>query len=74
MLDRTQVGEGLLTELQRGYDVVRIARWAYELHLGTREFEEGVDLILLKLIAMEEGPEFVISEADLKRLAASLLR
>jgi hypothetical protein len=37
------------------------------------EFENGLDYIALKLIAMEEGPEFILSKEDLLILADNLI-
>ena len=42
MLHRADVGRALLDELRSGYDVVRISRWAYRLHLDAREFDSGL--------------------------------
>ena len=39
MLRRADVGRALLEELGRGYDVVKIARWAYNLYVDSRVFE-----------------------------------
>lgn len=63
----------LQVELDKGYDVVRIARVAFQLYQ-----DHGVGLApdldqkLLQLKAMEEGPEFEYSEEELRRLVEEL--
>jgi hypothetical protein len=64
----------LQQELTQGYDVVRIARRTYGLHADARTFEPGLEQVLLKLVAMEEGPEYEIPEVELRELAESLCR
>lgn len=72
MLTRAEFGRALKEELKKGYDVVRIARWAYELHSNATDFEAGLEAAILRVIAMEEGSEFELSEEDLGRLSDSL--
>lgn len=69
---RAEFGRALREELKRGYDVVRIARWAYEFHLRATDFESGLEPEILRVIAMEEGSEFEQSVEDLERLADAL--
>jgi hypothetical protein len=68
-LSRTDFADGLREQLAKGYDAVRIARWAFELHLDSREFEEGVESDLLQLIAMDMGEEFELTEEALQDLS-----
>jgi hypothetical protein len=71
-MTRADFGRALREELNKGYDVVRIARWAYELHLNATDFEVGLEPEILRVVAMEEGNEFELSEEELGRLADAL--
>lgn len=71
-LTRDELGRGLSRQLDGGYDTVRLAKWAYSVHLGASEIEPSLESELLKLIAMEQGPEFEMSEAELRDLARIL--
>ncbi|CAG9000315.1 MAG: hypothetical protein CENE_02310 [Candidatus Celerinatantimonas neptuna] len=72
-LTAKELSDVLQSELDKGYDVVRIARVAFQLYQ-----EQGVELPseldekLLQLMAMEEGPEFEFSEDELKTLVEEL--
>ena len=63
----------LESEMDNGYDIVRIARFAfmiYQKHGGglSQELDEKV----LQVAAMEEGPEFEMTEDELRRFAKKL--
>jgi hypothetical protein len=71
-LTRAALGRELTRELEEGYDPVRIAKWAYRVHLDSIEIDVGLEAEMLKLIAMEQGPEFEMSESELLELARTL--
>lgn len=55
-------------------DYLTISKWAFTVYLNQgRFFEDGLDEEVLKLIAMEEGPEFVCSNEELLLLAEQLI-
>lgn len=63
----------LQAELDKDYDVVRIARVAFQLYQKHGvELTPDLDEKLLQLIAMEEGPEFEFSQEELKGLVREL--
>ena len=63
----------LEAEPDKGYDVVRIARTAFQLYQDHGvELTPDLDEKLLELMAMEEGPEFEFSEEALRRLTEEL--
>ena len=67
---RNDFGRDLLTELERGFDVVRLSRWAMAIHMKhCRETDPELDKIIMSIVAMEEGPEFEFSEQEVRRLA-----
>lgn len=68
-------GLRLKEQLNIGYDVVRVARWAYQEYLDhCSELEPGLKSEMMKIIAMEEGPEFEMSEQEIQTLANELLK
>jgi len=51
-----------------------ISAWAFDLYNSPNiEFENGLDRVLFKLIAMEEGPEFCLSPEKIDSLADELI-
>jgi len=63
------MGDELKRELSSGCDIVRIARMAFRIyHEHGLELSEKLDEIVLTLMAMEEGPEFELSECELRDL------
>ena len=64
---------GLKQQLTSGYDVVKVARWAHQEFLNhCRELETGVQAEMMKVIAMEEAPEFEMTEHEIQELADGL--
>lgn len=61
---------GLLTDtLTEGYDIVKISRKAHDIyHLNCLRLSPEMQSILFMLMAMEEGPEFELSELDYRAL------
>jgi hypothetical protein len=72
---RQQFARDLLAELDHGYDVIRIARWAFSKQMDPdlRIADSDVDAMVMQVVAMEEGPEFVYDEAELRSLAHRIL-
>lgn len=67
---RQDFGEDLLAELVKGYDVVRLSRWAMSVYMKRcREIDADLDKIIMSIVAMEEGPEFEFSEQELRQMA-----
>ena len=72
-LTAKELSDVLQSELDKGYDVVRIARVAFQLYQEQgAELSSELDEKLLQLMAMEEGPEFEFSEHELKALVEEL--
>lgn len=68
-------GLRLKEQLAIGYDVVRVARWTHQEFLDhCRELEPGLQPAMMKLIAMEEGPEFEMSKQEIQTFANELLK
>ncbi len=65
----------LKEQLSVGYNVVRIARWTHQEFVNhCRELEPGLQPEMMKIIAMEEGPEFEMSEHEIQTMANELLQ
>jgi hypothetical protein len=72
---KKEFGLRLKQQLTACYDVVRIARWAHQEFLDhCRDLEPGLQPEMMKVIAMEEGPEFEMSEQEIQTLANELLK
>ncbi len=70
----SQFGLDLLCETEKGFDVVRISRWAYERYLSrSRDVGPETKVNMMKIVAMEEGPEFEMDEGELKQFARRLI-
>ena len=66
-------GVGLVAELNKGFDVVRLSRWAYATYLRhCPDLEAGLSDVMMEVVAMEEGPEFEFAEGELRDLAEKL--
>jgi hypothetical protein len=66
-------GQRLRNRLSAGYDVVKIARWAHREFLeNIGELDPRLDAEVMKVIAMEEGPEFEMTEGELQDMARRL--
>ena len=65
-----QFGTELLGELKTGFEVVRVGRWAHGKYLSNcRSLNASVRATIMQVVAMEEGPEFEISESVLREFA-----
>ncbi|QOJ00937.1 MAG: hypothetical protein HRU70_10690 [Phycisphaeraceae bacterium] len=72
---RKQFARDLLAEMNHGYDVVRIARWAFakKMDPDVQIEDSKLDAMVMQVVAMEEGPEFEYDEAELRALAQRVL-
>ena len=63
----------LKQQLAGGYDVVKVSRWAYQEYLvHCRKLESGLKPEIMKVIAMEEGPEFEMTEPEIQKFTNDL--
>lgn len=70
----TDFGRELLVELNRGYDVVRISRWAMTTYMKySGSTAPSLDGEIMKVVSMEEGPEFEMTEQQLREFAQRLM-
>ncbi|WP_120497424.1 hypothetical protein [Kiloniella sp. EL199] len=69
------LGDALGKEMAHGYRARKIARLASKIHHNhRRELSRYLDCKLMQLTAMEEGPEFELSEGEMQHLISELQR
>jgi hypothetical protein len=65
-----EFGKKLKERVFQGCNYHEISKWAFSFYIDNGlEFEDGLYYFVLKIVAMEEGPEFFISKSDLIILA-----
>ena len=70
---KREFGARLEEQLDVGYDVVKIGRWTYQEFLEhCIELEIGLKAEMMRIIAMEEGIEFELTEQEIRTLAEEL--
>lgn len=71
---KKQFGSELKREIEGDNDNDEISKWAFNIYTNHGlEFENGLESFVLKLISMEEGPEFFLSKEELNSLADELM-
>jgi hypothetical protein len=70
-----KIGYELKALLEKGYDIVKISRWAFSVFYDhTRELDPNQYDILQELFRMEDDPQFEYTEKELKMLAEMLIK
>jgi|GEM_PF-2416266 len=73
-IDKQQIGQELIDQLNRGYNVDNLSWWAYLLMIKPKDDPEGELREILETISlMGAGPEFEYSEKELRELASLLI-
>lgn len=68
------IGKGLKSELAKGYDIVRISRWAFRVFSeDPRSLDPSLSEILESLFSMEDDPQFELTSDELSNLADKLI-
>jgi len=71
---KKKLGIELKNEISKGYDIVRISRWAHGIFLNNiRDLTPDVREILQLLFRMEDDPCFEFSKKELEMLAKGLI-
>ena len=71
---KKQFGLDLKSKIIKNNDHNAISEWAFKIYTDHGlEFEDGLDYFVLKLMAMEEGPEFILAREELLLLADRLI-
>lgn len=72
--DKQQIGQELINQLNKGYNVDNLSWWAHQLMIKPKDDpEEEMREILETISLMGAGPEFEYSEKELRELADLLL-
>jgi uncharacterized paraquat-inducible protein A len=73
-MNKQTVGSQLKSELERGYDIVRISRWAFRIYSeNIRSLDPSLRKILENLFSMEDDPQFVLTADELRILSDKLI-
>ena len=72
MYTKHRFAEELLAELENNADADHIAKWCYLRYLDEHHLEAGLSEVMDRVYGMDAGPEFEMSEEELRKLAASL--
>ena len=66
-------GKELQSELKKDFNIVNISRWAHEKYLSEcSNLDAAAQAAFMQVIVMEEGPEFEMTEIELKEFAERL--
>ena len=72
-MSKKEFAEALTAELNKGYQPKRIGSWAHRLYLeNCGRVDEELEEIMIDLFVLEEGPEFEITEMELRSLIEKL--
>lgn len=72
-MNKKNIGKELKSELAKGYDIVRISRWAFRIYSNDRSQDLELKDTLETLFSMEDDPQFELSEAELMQIADRLI-
>ena len=71
---KKQFGLELKSKILNNYDCNEISKWAFKIYMDHGlELEKDLHPIVLRLMTMEEGPEFILSKEELQLLANTLV-
>lgn len=69
------LGLGLRSQLAYESDYNQISDWAFQLYNDPDvDFDDDVSQVIMKLVAMQEGPEFILSKEELELMAQELIK
>lgn len=72
-MNKQSLGRNLKEELLKGYDIVRISRWAFKVFSSERSLDSETRDVLEKLFSMEDDPQFELSKQELIQIADKLI-
>lgn len=75
MYTKYEFGKQLAEQVNNKYDVSYLSFWAHEKYLdNANQIDRETRAAIMKVIAMDEGDEFVLTKEELLKLAADLQR
>jgi hypothetical protein len=72
-MNKKKIGNELKEELLKGYDIIRISRWAFKIFSEERFLDLETRAILENLFSMEDDPQFELSQEELIQFADKLI-
>lgn len=73
MYTKHEFGKQLAEQVNNKYDVPYLSFWAHEKYLDhANQIDSETRAAIMKVIAMDEGDEFVLTKEELLELAAKL--
>ncbi|CUI18076.1 hypothetical protein PNK_p0022 (plasmid) [Candidatus Protochlamydia naegleriophila] len=74
VIDGPLLGEALKAELKKGYDIVKLSRWAFSVYSNNiRALTPCTNNILQYLFSMEDDPQFEYTEDELYEISEMLI-
>ncbi len=75
VIDGPLLGEALKSELKKGYDIVRLSRWAFKVYSNNvRALTPCTNNVLQYLFSMEDDPQFEYTEDELHEISEMLIK
>jgi hypothetical protein len=72
MYTKEEFGKELEQELTNEFNVIQLARWAFDKYLKHIETEDDLNEIIMQIVVMEEGPEFEYTKEEFLKIAKDL--
>ena len=73
MYTKFDFGKKLAEQVNKKYDITYLSNWAHRKYLDhANQLDEETDNAIMKIIAMDEGDEFVLTKEELLNFAADL--
>ena len=70
---KSEFGKQLAEEVNKKYDITYLSNWAHRKYLDhANQIDKETRAAIMKVIAMDEGDEFVLTKDELLKLAADL--
>ncbi|HRD55153.1 MAG TPA: hypothetical protein PLC42_02030, partial [Parachlamydiaceae bacterium] len=71
---KRRLGKELKEELEKGYDIVKISRWAFRIFFDRlSELDETESNILEELFRMEDDPQFELTKEEIYKILPEIL-
>lgn len=73
MYSRFDFGKDLEEELKKDFDIKKLSKWAYVIYLDKKYSDRQIiNSVIFKIMAMEEGDEFLLTKEELLDIAREL--
>ncbi|MBA3721679.1 MAG: hypothetical protein H0W88_04690 [Parachlamydiaceae bacterium] len=73
-MNKKQLGQELIAQLNLGFDIVKISRWAHKINFeNIKNIDSSMHVILQTLFSMEDDLQFEYTENELRMIANNLI-